>query len=155
MHVLFSRNEKCGSKLISWASSKEHLTNVKVPPSHVAVLIDDTIVVESTLSSGVRMLPYNSWSEINEELYKIECDCPNDDIKGGLELVWGKKYDWMGILYFAWRYLGLILLKKPLPSVNRWQSSSKYFCTEYAGLILGKKLSMISPAKLCDELLES
>ncbi len=60
---LFSRNPKSTvSKLIAWAAKYEKLKLDKYP-SHIAVLLDETIVVESTLLTGVRMIPYSSWKK--------------------------------------------------------------------------------------------
>lgn len=148
---VFSKNKKIGSRIISWAAKYEKL-GLEKNPSHVAVLMNDQWVVESTFSSGVRILPYKSWLKINEELYKVPCEQryrSSKDVMSHTEHLWGKKYDWRGIMYFAWAYLMLIIFDKPMPKKNRWQRKSYYFCTEYAGRIVGQDYSMTSPARLC------
>ena len=151
---LFSKNKKVGSRLISWAASFEKLSNIAIAPSHVAVLIENTFVIESVATSGVRIIPYTEWSKINEELEKIPVysEINRSTLQSSLYSVFGKSYDWTGILFFAWRYLGLIVLNKAMPSVNRMNNKKKFFCTEFAGRLESKDYSMMSPAKLCSVL---
>jgi hypothetical protein len=107
------------------------------------------------MADGVRIVPYEKWLENNELLYYIRHnhDLSNEAVLRKAASLWGRPYDWRGIAYFTWRYLGLILFKKPLPMRNHGHSRGAYFCTEYAALILGRDCSMISPAKLCAQLL--
>ena len=63
VHYLFSKNKKIGSKLIAWGTA--HRCDVDDVPSHVAILVEERWVYESTLSSGVRVIPYKKWKEIN------------------------------------------------------------------------------------------
>ena len=156
VQYLFSKNKKIGSRIISWAAKFEKLPMDDLP-SHVAVLVDEQWVIESTLTTGVRIAPYDKWKEINQELHKIPCSVFNRDSKLVLSeatAVWNKKYDWSGIMYFALCYIGLILFKKPLPKQNKWQKKNKYFCTEYIGTLTGIEHSMSSPAKLLCDILE-
>lgn len=152
INYLFSRKNKIGSRLIAWASGFEDLCLEKCP-SHIAVLLDDNLVVESTLTTGVRMLPYSHWAKINEELYRVPCFAKFRQSKLTIEKatrIWGKRYDWKGIAFFAISFIKLIVFKQKLPDSNPWQSDDKYFCTEYAGSLTGEDYSMMSPAKLCD-----
>jgi hypothetical protein len=154
---LFSKSPKIGSRIISWAASYENLPNLnKGLPSHGAVLLDGIWVFESTIFTGVRIAPYEEWKKINEELYKIPCskERHSEEVLKKAALLWNKKYDILGIAFFAWRYLGLILLKKALPSVNRWENPDKHFCTEFQALLTNQNLSMSSPAKTCSQWLE-
>jgi hypothetical protein len=154
---IFSRNKKIGSKLISW-SSKFIVTDLEKLPSHVAILVEDDqgngLVYESVLESGVRIVPYKNWKVINEECYKIPAKRRYEDyeIHEILEDVWGKKYDWMGILYFAVRSIGFIVFSFAYPPNNKWSSSKKFFCCEFAGRLNGKNYSMTTPAKMCSDL---
>jgi hypothetical protein len=122
INYLFSRSPKIGSKLISWGSNllSHDLPKNKVP-SHVAVLLDGTIVIESTMTTGVRLIPYKQWKEINEELYKIphkhSKNC--EDLEDLLYEVWGKNYDHLGVCYFA--------LKSLCPSVTYWKERTISF----------------------------
>lgn len=154
---LFSKNNQIGSRLISWASSKEKL-NLEQIPSHMAVLLDDTFVIESTLFTGVRMIPYSKWLEKNKQVYKIPCVSAYRRSKNTLESLmhlWGKKYDWFGILYFFYAFIMLVIFNKELPENNPWQDKNKYFCTEFAAILTGEDFSMSTPAKICNDWLEN
>lgn len=156
VEYLFSRNKKIGSRLIAWASKYEKLDLDEIP-SHIGVLIDGTMVIESTLTTGVRLIPYEHWKTKNELLYKLPCVTSyrhsSPTLKKAFSL-WGKKYDWFGIAFFAVSFIRLILFDTPMPKENKWQKHDKYFCTEYAGKLTGLDLSMHSPAKICDEWLK-
>jgi hypothetical protein len=162
LHYLFSRNQKIGSRLISWGSSlfKEHITNLEPDkvPSHVAVLIDETYVIESTMTTGVRVIPYNKWQEKNEELYKIPCIQNKrllvEKTKMVLFEVWGKKYDYVGIIYFTYCMIKHLVFKSCLPDKNKFERENYYFCTEFAARIGNYNYSMTTPAKMCNDFLE-
>lgn len=158
VEYLFSRSPRSiASKAIAWASSKEGFKLEKYP-SHMAVLIDSTMVVESTFLTGIRIIPYSHWLKTNEELYRIPCATEHRDGQDTLNAafkLWGKNYDWMGILFFAWRFLGLIILDRPMPGKNHWQNKNRYFCCEYAGSLTGEDFSMKSPARICNDWLEA
>jgi hypothetical protein len=159
---LFSRNNLLGSKLISWASGLLVKELEKVP-SHMAILLEskdwpDGIVFESTLTTGVRIVPYKNWKELNEECYKIECkrEVILEEIVHKIQQYWGKKYDWLGILFFAICFIKHLLFKIDFPKDNAWQSDDKYFCNELGGEISGySKYSMVTPAKMCLDFLNS
>lgn len=149
VEYLFSKNKKVGSRIISWAASYEKL-GLEELPSHCAVLLDNTWVIESTFFSGVRVAPYDKWKEINIELYRVPCDQKFRDSKDVLAkatAVWHKGYDWPGILFFTYCYIKLILFGSKLPKENKWQKRWLYFCTEYMGSLTGLDLSMASPAR--------
>jgi hypothetical protein len=157
---LFSKNNKIGSKLISWSSGlfKKDITELSGRiPSHVAVLINECLVIESTLGTGVRIIPYNKWKEINEELFKIDCIQSYDDLedkkKELLFEMWGKKYDWWGILYFTKCMLSKYFFNIPLPSKNKLEREDYFFCTEFAARLAGYDYSMTTPAKMCNDFL--
>lgn len=153
---LFSKNSKMGSKIISWGSSFD--TQLKDVPSHVALLLNEKLVVESTFSSGVRIIPYKNWKEINQELYKIPCEQPvrnSTEIVSEIARMWGRPYDWKGIIYFTLCIIKLILFKTPLPKKNKWQRPGHFFCTELVGRVAGIEYEMLTPAKMAENMLES
>ena len=155
---LFSKNEKIGSKLIRWASLKEQLRLSKDEiPSHVAVLMNEEFVIESVLGKGVRMVPYQKWKQINQEVHKIPCTTPersSAEVFRLLGSVWGKPYDWRGILFFGWAFIIMMINNdKRLPKKNPWQRDSHFFCSEFVSRLTNDDYSMITPAKLCDKLL--
>lgn len=162
VYYLFSKNDKIGSKIISWASSIL-LKELKECPSHMAVLVefddssDSGIIIESTLNTGVRLIPYKNWKEINEELYKIpeNSQVSYEKILSLIGSFWGKKYDWGGICYFIPRFLFKVLFNWPFPKKNAWQSDCKYFCNELGGKLAGYEgFSMVTPAKMCFDMLK-
>lgn len=155
---LFSKNDKIGSKLISWASGLL-IKDLITIPSHMAILIqfkgsNDAIVLESVLSSGVRIVPYDSWKKINTICYRFTINqvMPLDQVFKIIDGYWGKKYDWAGIAFFALCFIKYILFKCDFPDNNAWQSDNKYFCNELGGVISGyNKYSMTTPAKMCSD----
>jgi hypothetical protein len=143
-----SRHKKIGSKLISWSTGKLH-PELK-PCSHVAVKLGP-IIIESTLKNGAQIQPYSEWIKHHEVVHAFKCPHERTAIKVIKDVFrnsWGKSYDYLGILYFAWRMLGFLVLKRPLPSVNRWQSKNKYFCVEMIEKITGQDYQMTSPIQL-------
>lgn len=154
---LFSRNKLIGSRLIAWASGLLVKDLDKVP-SHAAILIElgsEKLVIESVMSQGVRIVPYHNWLQINEECYSIEIETTKDVIQF-VKLMWGKKYDYPGILYFAWRFLLYLLFKVKFPKENKWATCSRYFCNELMGKLIDyKNYSMVTPAKMCSDLLKA
>jgi hypothetical protein len=155
MKYLFSKNNKIGSKLISWASSFESLPLLdrdKIP-SHVAIEINGQ-VYESTMLKGVRIIPKKQWSSINTELYSIKSNKKANKFLSAILSSIGRRYDWVGIFYFIFRFIGLILFRIKLPRTNTIHHKSKYFCTELVSYVEEADLSMTTPAKLCNDLLE-
>ena len=154
INYLFSRNQKVGSKIISWAGSK--LVNLDKNPSHVALLIKDKWVFESTLDSGIRIIGYKEWSNINEELAKIDGgERDFSEIKDLYKKLEGCKYDWSGIIYYAIRFSIKYLLNIRIPKTNIFDSKGKYFCCEVIGKLNNKNYSMSHPAEIYVELKET
>lgn len=151
IEYLFSKNNKLGSRLIAWAAKYEHL-GLEDNPSHIAILINEMFVLESTLTTGVRIIPYQSWLKINTPVAKLPSGIANGKAARDILISkWGAKYDWLGLLYFALQYIKLICFKKDMDAINKWESSEKMFCTEYASLLSGQNLSMKSPARVLAE----
>lgn len=156
VEYLFSRNKKVGSRLIAWASGLL-IKDLEKIPSHVAVLVDDMFVIESVMHSGVRIVPFSRWLEINEVCYKIYAGekCATE-IGKEYESSWNKGYDWQGICFFAICFVRHLLFKHEFPKENKWQQDDKFFCTEFAaGLSNYQKHTMTTPAKMCSDLLKA
>jgi len=149
IQYLFSRRPLAGSKLISWGTNHQYPDlSFEEVPSHVAVLINGKWVIESTLATGVRVIGYNKWKEINIEVAKIDCvrkDWSFSVIKGMFKEIKGRKYDWGGIIYLAFRLAKQKYLGKPLPSVNKFNDPNKYFCTEVLSKMTGLTYEMSTP----------
>lgn len=155
LYYIFSKNDKIGSKIISYFSGLLVKDLYKVP-SHVGLLIEfsdskQKFVIESVVSSGVRLVPYKSWLKINEECYVIQTqNLQTSEVFSTLVEVWNKKYDWFGLIYFSLNFLAHVLFKTPFSKTNKWSSSKRFFCTELVGKLEGyNKHSMTTPAKMC------
>lgn len=157
---LFSRTDVPGSKLIAWASGLL-IKDLEKVPSHVALLIEldnveEKLVIESVFNQGVRVVPYSAWRLYNEECYRIDSNIKKlNNVFQVLTLMWGRKYDWLGIAYFSLCFIKYILFKSEFPEDNAWQNKDKFFCTEAVARLSGyKKSSMVTPAKMCSDLLK-
>jgi len=150
---LFSKNNKIGSRFISWGT--EHMSDEPTTPSHIAVLINNRYVFESTLSTGIRVISYKEWLKINQEVAKVPCDNrvrEYSEIKAIYKDIRDKKYDWPGILYFGGQIALNKYFDKEISPMNRWESNDKYFCSEAVGKLTGQgKYSMKAPVELLSE----
>lgn len=146
LSILFSKNKKIGSKLISWASGI--ITPLCPTPSHVAILVNNKWVFQSTLEKNVHIMSYKEWITINEQLYKIDMQDEYEfsQIKTIFRSLEGKKYDWGGIAYYAIRWSLNQGFGLRMPHTNIFQSKDKYFCCEVAGILLKQDFSMDNPA---------
>lgn len=153
IHYLFSNNEQIGSKLIQWGTSHQH----KLPqtPSHVALLINDRWVFESTLFTGIRVIPYKKWLEINQEVFKIKCIKKREytHIKKLYKEIKDKYYDWPGIVYLGFWLILNKIFKIKVPKINRFEQKCLYFCCEgVAELLELGDYGMKTPADMLVEI---
>lgn len=155
VHYLFSRNNKIGSKIISWGT--EHLEpSIYNTPSHAAILVNNRWVHESTLETGVRVISYQKWLEINEEVAKIPCTKTSRDyseIKNIFQEIRDKKYDYPGVIYMGGYVAANKYFDVDIPKENKWESSNKYFCCEAVQKLAGlEPASMKAPVQMMVEL---
>lgn len=161
IRYIFSRNPKIGSKLISWAGGLL-IKDLDKLPSHGCILIEfddcsEGIIFESTFASGVRLIPYSTWLTHNEICYQITPKEQPDKQKvlSVISNIWGKPYDFPGILFFSLCFIRYYLFKTSFPKVNLWSSDNKYFCLEAMFDITNyEKSGMATPAKMCSDLLK-
>jgi len=119
-------------------------------PSHVAILVNNRWVFESTLESGVKRIEYKKWLKKNVVVKKIPC-LKKWDLSKIIEIfknIRDKKYDYPAIVYFSWRMMLFIAFKKKLPSANKFNSEDKYFCCEAVGEMTGCDYQMTAPVVL-------
>lgn len=151
---LFSKNEKIGSKFIQWGT--KHLSNRDNVPSHVAILVNGRWVHESTLTTGVRVISYSKWKEMNEEVAAVSCDQKLKDyneLKALYRSIRDKNYDWPGVTYCGYRIFLNKYFGSKMPEVNIWEDEDKYFCCEAVAKLTGMgNFSMKAPVELLDEL---
>jgi hypothetical protein len=153
VHYLFSRRDLIGSKTISWGT--EHLYKAfEKTPSHVAILINNRWVHESTLDSGVRVMSYEKWLEFNDQLAKIPFVRVwyYYIIKTLFIAIKDKKYDWAGIIYLGLWMVPSKLFGCKLPENNILENPDKYFCSEVMGYMLGGNYDMKAPVQILKEL---
>lgn len=143
-----NRNNAIGSYLIK--ETTKSLESPIKPCSHLCIILRKTLVIESTVCSGVRIIPYTHWLKKNKIIYVFEKEYEgklSQYIPKLMDRLWGVPYDILGILYFTWRIILWLLFKIPLPKINKWQSQYKRFCVE----IFGEKLGMVSPIQMVAE----
>lgn len=150
--IVFSKNDKIGSKFISWGTShlNKDLSFQNFNPSHVAILVDKRWIHESTLESGVRIIPYKKWLQINHQLKIIHySNVEYSVIKNSFKRLKNKKYDWLGVIYLSiWIGIKMILPTIKIPSVNKMECSKKYFCCEVIGELIKQNLDMKAPIEV-------
>jgi len=113
--ILFCENNKPTSVLIKLFT----LSNW----SHCAIL-DGDFVIDSTLSTGVRRVPFRKWKKNYKSYEAVEVPCV--DRKKAIEFARrqvGKKYDPLGILS--------LVLKR------RGEHPEKWFCSELVATAMG------------------
>ena len=154
---LFSKNNKIGSRLIRWGTA--HLApeiDYSNVPSHVAILINNRWVFESTLSSGVRVIVYSKWLEINEEVSKIPYqhkEVEYKHIKKIFKDINQKKYDWAGVSYLGLQLGKNKFLNLEISRINKWENKDRYFCSEAVATLIGmENHSMKAPVQMLDYL---
>jgi hypothetical protein len=153
VHALFSKSSKIGARVI--ASSTAHLSSdIKVPVSHTAVLINDRWVHEAT-GSGVHISSYDLWKIEHSEVGRVSLQSVEyQQIANKFREIQGKEYDYIGILYIAIRLLPTFLGFK-MPKKNKWESSKKYFCCEVLGFLTNKYYGMSTPVQIMDDLMKT
>jgi hypothetical protein len=106
------------------------------PVSHFAVVFDEKFVIESSLSSGVRLGWIKSFLRRQTVVYRVEINAnlfqEEEVYRSILDSFDGDPYDWRGILYFAWRIFLLATIGSPLPAKNAWGREGAFLCSEIA-----------------------
>lgn len=127
MKLIWSRNNKIGSKLIRWGLKSES--------SHFAVAFQENTrhgIVFHSYFGGAQIKWLNSFLRENEIVYSL-------DVHGTLEMEEeayvniineydGRSYDYWAFLYFFWRGLLFRLFGIPLPKRNLFQRGQAFLC---------------------------
>lgn len=150
--LLFSRNKKIGSRFISWLTN--HRNNTKfMTPSHIALLLNNKWVFESTCDKNVNVVSLNKWKQIHEICHFDELGIfEYQDIANIIRLIRGRRYDFLGAFYLGVRLLLNKFFKLSIGSKNYFESKNAFFCTEILSKIINKNLSMYSPADILSNL---
>ena len=127
-------------------------TPFKNIPSHNAIR-KSHLVYEATFIQGVRIVPFEAWGRVNTIVGVNQSSVVITDAQFEKVFVdiWGKKYDWKGVLYFGFCLIRLRLFGVKLPRVNKWNDPDKFFCSEATGKIFGYDHQMISPIQLLEK----
>lgn len=154
MIVLFSRNDKIGSRLISWGTKHEG-EKIKETPSHLSLLFFSSLMLESVLGEGVRLNYLRTFHKKNQILaaFQWKKGSVSEDyipFKKVARLYHGQKYDWMGILWYSFAVLRHKIFKTGISKKNRWEKADKKFCTECLEPFVGKEISTLDPNSLVD-----
>ena len=149
--ALFSSSNKIGGKIIAYGTA--HLApNVKEKVSHTALLVNKRWVHESTGKTGVQVVSYDKWCKTHKEVDRVSLGLKEyQDIADVFRHIKGKKYDYMGILYFVFAIIPTFFGVE-LPDINEWQSFDKYFCSEVLGEFTGYYYGMSAPIQILDQL---
>jgi len=153
MRILFSKNNRIGSKLIRWGSESDS--------SHFAVEFDGCVILQSNIANGVNLTSTNEFLKHNEIVHEVVFNIPTameEEIWQPLikRLPGVVQYDYSGLLYWAWVVAKHRLFNTPIPDVNKWGDPKKYMCVEVASelpdWVFGNKkptsLEFVSPEKL-------
>lgn len=126
----------------------------KNTPSHVAILVNNRWVHESTLDSGIRVMSYERWLELNDEVTKITCEREWDyeNIKTLFRNIKDKKYDYLGVAYLGLWMVPSKLLHIAIPNKNILECPNRYFCSEVMGYMLNDNYDMKAPVQILKEL---
>lgn len=153
--IIFSKNDKFGSHLIRIFTDQFNDTLYQTP-SHVALLIENRWVFESTAEKGIVITPFEKWSENNTAcLIKFLGQVEYAHLKALYRRLEGCKYDWPGVIYLALFVLLNRLFKTSIPAKNCLESRNKYFCTEVIEELIKKDLSMTTPVELMLDIIEN
>lgn len=111
IRLVFSNSKLPLSHIIRWVTWSDW--------SHVAILVDDNLVIESTLShGGVKVCSLDEFKSRASEwaIFDIECKNPEGVVAAALSQV-GKPYDWTGILGVGFH--------------RDWQEDDAWWCSEF------------------------
>lgn len=125
MKILFVCSDKIGSKIIRWGLGE--------PVSHVAVEFSSEHLIYHSYGSGINVIEPYEFYEHNHVVASISLNIASDkEIHSNFiaSIPPIQKYDYLGLLYFAWRGFLKKFFKIPLPRLNAWQERENFLCTE-------------------------
>jgi hypothetical protein len=151
---LFTNSDLIGSEAIAWGT-KRNGQKIDDTPSHFGILFWDRIVLHSNFANGVHIEPYYFFKKKNKtvrafqnsicKLSQVECTLMFDQLT---RKAYGAKYDFLAVLYFAYRIILKKLFNIRIPDKNKWEVENKWFCNELFELEFGQDLSMRTPNDL-------
>jgi len=132
MIFMFTTSNMPASKLIRWGLNE--------PASHFAIMFNNGIVCHQSFT-GFTIDWYPHWKKRNVIVKRLTPH--RQTIGGDRDLMTllatkfaGKKYDYLGFLYFSWRAFLRKFFRLPLPPINRLGDDPSVLCTG-----LGKEIA--------------
>lgn len=152
MKLIFTKNNQPLSVFIRWG--------LKEPVSHFAIVFDDTIVFHSNLL-GCHITWFDHFKKSSSIVFQIEkklsLEKEEHIYRSIINKNYGKSYDFTAFLFFIWRSFLYRVFNKPLPEINKLNSSNNILCTglaaelpldEFPELSTIKDTEMLSPYQL-------
>jgi len=133
MIFLFTKNQKIGSQLIRWGLEDEVSHFALVDSKH---LTSSSLVLESTVSTGVRIIGMKEFLKHNEIVYAFTIPEASEGehlraFSTAHTQLHGKKYDIKGVSFLLLSVIICIkLLGNDLPPENKWADKSDFYCSE-------------------------
>lgn len=154
MNLLWTKNNKIGSKLIQWGTEGDC--------SHFAVEFDDCVVLQSNMLQGVNLVSSNEFYKHNEVMhsinFKLELECEESVWKPLVKRLAAKtEYDKKAMAYWALQVIKHRITGCEYPNNNKWDDAKKFMCIELAlelpDFIFGddkkpKSLAFVTPINL-------
>lgn len=151
MKILLTNNSLPFSRLISFATKKQG-QKLEDVPSHVSLLFYKSLIIESVLSSGVRLNFLKTFMKHKGQkiiaAYEYCPPAPAQDFtyydKVAREYH-GQPYDWKAVLWFGIALVKNKLFGIPISKRNKWASHNRRFCVECLEFFLEHELSNVDP----------
>lgn len=139
MWIIYSRS-KSNKMIVSRAISlftKEKEDKLEHVPSHMALVFGQTFMVEAVGGAGVRINFLPTFLKSNDIVEVFEYKrgpsiglCDSKLIIEASLKYHGLKYDYRGVLWFAFYIIRKWLFGIKLPKSNKWEGINRFFCSE-------------------------
>lgn len=152
---VYTKNKRIGSKIIRFFTRMNGQSTSEIP-SHFSIMVYDWLIIESTLSSGVKV---GFASEFLPKHEVVACFRPMNNqreyflkAKKMTGKIYSGKYDFMGAIYLGLMQMLNTLFGMKMPKNNKFESGNRYFCNELYSFISNKNVSMEHPNSLMLEM---
>ena len=125
--LVWTKSNKIGSKAIMWASNTDC--------SHFSFVLDSRLVFQSTFSKGVHLSWLHNFLMINTVVHRLDIKLSAEReelIYQRLIAADDRPYDFMALIYLAYRFLLHKVILEPLPTKNKLGSTRADMCIELA-----------------------
>lgn len=127
MRILFTKNNKIGSRLIRWGTEGDC--------SHFSVEFDGCVIMQSNFEFGVNITSSNEFFKHNEIVHELKFDLSleqEDEVWQALcKTIAGKvEYDYAAMAYWALMVFKHRIFGSEYPKTNKWNDAKKFMCVE-------------------------